>query len=246
MNARLQGGAQVVQGKHTISNPKASWYAALASALMIIDNRFSNQGRHNLGLSARIMGDSICVRTEILKSHRWGSGLTEDYDYRLRLLLEGIKIEYQPFAVGFGQAPRTWKEAKFQRLRWLKGHADTGSIYRWELFSAGFRSGDFSQVDGALSTLVPSYSTLALFSSIAFIFTLLLDSSCRVPFMVIGSATLILWFLYPFLGLALEKAPLQSYLVTVSGPFYILWRSWLLIRTKLLGSKINWVRTPHQ
>ncbi|MGC8880429.1 MAG: glycosyltransferase family 2 protein, partial [Anaerolineae bacterium] len=51
MDARLARGDRVVQGQHRISNPGAGWFAALTWAMFMIDNRFQNLGRSNLGLS---------------------------------------------------------------------------------------------------------------------------------------------------------------------------------------------------
>ena len=62
MNARLENGDDVIQGQHIIANPHAGWFPLLAWAMFIIDNRFQNQGRVNLGFSAKHMGDSICFR----------------------------------------------------------------------------------------------------------------------------------------------------------------------------------------
>ena len=92
MNVRISQGGKVIQGKHVISNPEDGWIPSLSWALMTIDNRFNNQGRANLNLSAKNMGDSICYKSEVIKNIGFGKGLTEDYQYRYRLLLERIVL----------------------------------------------------------------------------------------------------------------------------------------------------------
>src|SRR5207237_7553717 len=82
MDARLSGGASVIQGQHRIRNPRDGWFPALTWAMFIIDNRLQNLGRTNLGLSAKNMGDSICFRADVLRRLGWGEGLTEDYAFR--------------------------------------------------------------------------------------------------------------------------------------------------------------------
>lgn len=246
MNNRLNKGAQVLQGRHIISNPQAGPYPALAWSLMTIDNRYSNHGRHNLGFSAKHMGDSICFRTEVLRRLGWGGGLTEDYEFRLRLLLEGIHIEYEPLAIGYGQAPLTWKEAQVQRLRWLKGTSVASERYSRRLLLAGLRNRDLSQIEGALSALVPSYTTLTLLSLLAFLLSLVWSSPLAQPFRILGLVVLCLWFLYPFFGLALEKAPRWAYLAIFTGPVFMLWRSFLRLRVLIAGEDITWVRTTHR
>ncbi len=127
MNARFIAGATVVQGRHVIRNPQAGWFPALTWAMFMIDNRFENLGRSNLGFSAKNMGDSICFRADILKKYGWGSGLTEDFAFRQKLLLEGIHISYEPDAVGYGDAALNWNEAAPQRrslvARFLPGQS---------------------------------------------------------------------------------------------------------------------------
>src|SRR3990172_8955347 len=132
MDARLAGGDRVIQGQHVIRNPGDGWFPALTWAMFLIDNRFQNLGRSNLGWSAKNMGDSICLRADILRRLGWGEGLTEDYQLRQLLLLAGIKISYEAFAKGYGEAPRTWAQARAQRGRWLRGTRQSSrqSAYR--------------------------------------------------------------------------------------------------------------------
>ena len=67
------------------------------------------------------MGDSICFRSEVIKKFGYGKGLAEDYQFRFRLLLENIRIDYEPSAIGYGQAPLSLKIAQHQHSRWRKG-----------------------------------------------------------------------------------------------------------------------------
>jgi hypothetical protein len=52
-------------------------------------------------------------------------------------------------------------------------------------------------------------------------------------------------FAYPLLGLLLEKAPLRAYLAILSGPVFILWRTWLALTARFGGRSVVWVRTAH-
>jgi len=242
---RFDQGAKVIQGRHIISNPEEGWYPALAWALMTIDNRYNNQGRHNMKLSAKHMGDSICFRSHILRRLGWGESLTDDYEFRLRLLLEGVRIEYEPRAIGFGQAPLTWKEAQTQRLRWLKGVTDARQRYSIQLLLSGIKNRNLAQLDGAFSSLVPSYTTLTLLSLLAFLLSFTWDSPLAQAYRIIGAVVLFFWFLYPIIGLALERAPRWAYLIILTGPAFMLWRSFLRLRIFFSSKAITWVRTNH-
>jgi cellulose synthase/poly-beta-1,6-N-acetylglucosamine synthase-like glycosyltransferase len=249
MNNRLaQGnsGCAVIQGRHVISNPRAGWFPALTWAMMTIDCRLYSQGRANLGLSARHMGDSICFRTEVLERIGWGSGLTEDYELRLQLLLEGVRIAYEPAARGYGQAPTTWQEAQAQRVRWASGIANAGQRYRKQLLIAGMKRRNWSILDGALGAMIPSYSTLTMIALLLAGASLVWNAALPGWLPVAGLAILALCFIYPWFGLMLEKAPGWAYLAILSGPLFMIWRTWIKLLARWRGQKVNWVRTPHR
>ena len=252
MDQRLTQGSQVIQGKHVIINPGQGWFPSLTWAMFTIDNRYQNLGRTNLGLSAKIMGDSICFRVDLLKKMGWGQGLTDDYQLRQRLLLEGIKVEYEPEAIGYGEAPRTWSQAVAQRSRWLRGTSESSRRYRLDMLIEGIRRKDTALIDGAVQSLLPSYSTVTLLVVAGFVIQLGLNFLLNSSSLQISTGLIIVWgllamvlFFYPFLGLALEKAPLRAYLVILSGPWFIVWRTFLALFSRYMNKTSNWVRTAH-
>jgi cellulose synthase/poly-beta-1,6-N-acetylglucosamine synthase-like glycosyltransferase len=246
LSYRLERGSNVIQGKHVISNPRAGWFPALTWAMMTIDNRLFSYGRTILKLSARHLGDSICLRSDILKRSGWGGGLTEDYELRLKLLLEGIRIEFEPSAIGRGQAPVTWKEAQVQRMRWARGVMDTGKRYRKQLLREGIQQGDLAKLDGGLSASLPSYTSLSLLSICMLLLHLSFPELFTSLLTYLWACLVLVWFLYPLVGLALEKAPVWAYMVILSGPLFMLWRSWIKVKAGLSSGKITWVRTKHR
>jgi cellulose synthase/poly-beta-1,6-N-acetylglucosamine synthase-like glycosyltransferase len=250
MAARLSQGDQVVQGQHRISNPRDGWFPALMWAMFTIDNRFQNMGRANLGFSAKNMGDSICLQSSVLRQIGWGEGLTEDYDLRLRLLLEGIRIAYEPSAIGCGQAAATWASARRQRERWLVGVRHSKRRHLSPLLRLTLRCPTGALMDGLAQIVFPPYSTLAVISALAVSLQLAanLAWSRVIPAILLWSWTGVLCalVLYPFLGLTLERAPWRAYLVIWTGPVFVLWRTWLAVRSRLWGRSVRWVRTPRR
>jgi cellulose synthase/poly-beta-1,6-N-acetylglucosamine synthase-like glycosyltransferase len=249
MDARLAQGDQVIQGQHVISNPESGWFPALTWAMFLVDNRFQNLGRSNLGWSAKHMGDSICFRAAILRQMGWGEGLTEDYQLRQRLLLAGIKIVYEPAAKGYGEAAHTWAQARAQRARWLRGTRDASQQFAGLLLSEGLKRRDLALLDGALQAYLPSYSTLTLISAILLATQVLVNWLVEPLFswsLVAAWAGVVgLLFVYPLAGLALEKAPLKAYLAILSGPLFILWRTWLALTARFGSKPVTWMRTAH-
>ena len=246
MDAHLSAGGQAIQGRHCISNPHVGWFAALTWSMFMVDNRFQNQGRSNLGLSAKLMGDSICFKADLLKHMGWSThGLTEDYEFRMKLLLEGVRIRYEPAAVAYGEAPATWSAARVQRYRWLRGAHEASRRYALMMLREGLRRRDLALLDGAAQSLLPSYSTLTLVSVVGLIANLAVGAAVA-PGLIYGWLGLVAVLgVYPFFGLALERAPLLAYLVILSGPVFIVWRTWLSLASRFGGKEITWVRTEH-
>lgn len=249
MDAHLAAGKQVIQGQHVISNPDAGWFPALTWAMFLVDNRYQNLGRVNLGMSAKHMGDSICFRADVLRRFGWGEGLTEDYQLRQRLLLEGIHIYYEPSAKGLGEATLTWQQARNQRARWLKGATDAGKQFRGQLLREGIKRRDIAILDGALQAYIPSFSTLTLICGAMLVIKLLLrfvgDFDIPDGLIIAWIVMLVILFLYPLFGLALERAPLKAYPAILSGPVFIFWRTWLAFNARYGQKQVTWIRTTH-
>jgi cellulose synthase/poly-beta-1,6-N-acetylglucosamine synthase-like glycosyltransferase len=249
LNARLAQGDQVIQGQHLISNPDKGWFPGLTWAMFLVDNRFQNLGRVNLGWSAKNMGDSICFRADILRRLGWGEGLADDYELRQRLLLEGIKITYEPEAIGRGEAPLSWAQARAQRARWIQGTRESSRKFARRMLREGLRRRNSALLDGALQAYLPSYSTLTMLSVLFLLIQLLANwrfgqifsSSLIAAWMAIAGVL----FSYPLIGLALERAPLRAYLAILSGPLFIIWRGWLVMSLRLSKGRALWVRTAH-
>ncbi len=247
VDAGLAQGHRIVQGRHVIANPQDGPYPALAWVMMTLDNRLQNQGRSNLSGSARLMGDSVCYRAGILEHAGWqGDSLTEDYDLRLRLLLAGVRIHYLPEAVGRGEAPVTWADARRQRARWLVGSRQARRRYAWPLLRAFLRRPSFALLDGFLqSTLLP-YSPLVVLTGLLWAANLALLPWTGAGLLIAWSSALLLLALYPFLGLAVERAPGWAYRALLVGPFFILWRTGMDLLIRLGLKKATWVRTPRR
>jgi cellulose synthase/poly-beta-1,6-N-acetylglucosamine synthase-like glycosyltransferase len=249
MDWRLAQGDQVIQGQHVILNPNQGWYPALTSAMFLIDNRFQNLGRTNLGWSAKNMGDSICFRADILRKLGWGEGLTEDYHFRFQLLLNGIRIMYEPAAVGYGEAPLTWAQAGAQRARWLRGTYDTSQQYVKRLLMEGVKKHNLAMLDGALQASFPSYSTLSVMVLVILAIQISIDyfigSISLWPLLIAWAAIVITLLIYPLFGLALERAPFRAYIAILVGPYFILWRTWLALVSRFGKKQVTWIRTEH-
>lgn len=249
MDWRLAQGDKVIQGQHVIRNPGQGWFPALTWAMFLIDNRFQNLGRSNLGWSAKNMGDSICFRVDVLLQLGWGEGLTEDYQLRHRLLLSDIRIAYEPSAMGYGEAAVTWTQAQAQRARWLRGTHDTSRQYVKHLLMEAIRKRNPAMLDGAIQGSFPSYSTLSLLSLAVLAAQVAVNyfiASIFPPPLISGWVVVVtVLLIYPLLGLALERAPIKAYVAILLGPYFMLWRTWLALKSRFGRKQVTWIRTEH-
>jgi cellulose synthase/poly-beta-1,6-N-acetylglucosamine synthase-like glycosyltransferase len=195
------------------------------------------------------MGDSICLHADVLRHIGWGEGLTEDYQLRQRLLLEGIRIAYEPAAKGYGEAPLTWTQARAQRARWLRGTRDASRQFARRLLREGIRRHDTAMLDGALQAYFPSYSTLTLASILLTLkqvaTNLLAEPIYPLELIAAWLAVAGTLFVYPLIGLAAERAPLKAYAIILSGTLFVLWRTWLAVIARFGRRPVTWIRTAH-
>jgi cellulose synthase/poly-beta-1,6-N-acetylglucosamine synthase-like glycosyltransferase len=249
MDARISGGAEAVQGQHVICNPESGLFPALTWAMFLIDNRLQNLGRANLGWSAKNMGDSICIGAATLRRLGWGEGLTEDYQLRHRLLLDGVVIGYEADAKGFGEAPSSWGMARAQRARWLRGTHDSSRQHASRLLAEGLRRREIALLDGALQAYLPSYSSLTVIAlgaaGLAFVLYALLGETPPAGLITGWCLAVGMLLAYPFLGLLAEKAPWRAYAAVLLGPAYVVWRTWLALFSRFRARQVVWIRTPH-
>jgi len=244
--ALLSKGDLVLQGKHVIANPGASAFSALADADMRLNNRIRNQAKENLGLSARLMGDAMCFRREILEAHPFrADSLTEDREYGIQLLAEGVRVGFVPEAVSRGQATTRWRDATGQRLRWYAGVGQLQRRYIGRLLVAALKNRNVDALVMAVELAVLPFSLLSILATSLVLIVIVLPLAIRTglvaPSLMLAGAAL----LYPVLGLLAEQAPLSDFLALAYGPVYVAWRAWIGLKAQLLRDKVPWVRTKH-
>ena len=153
------------------------------------------------------------------------------------------------------QMPANQQEAleqaqfELQRARWLRGTHDASRQFARKLLVQGLTRRDAAKLDGAFQAYAPSYSTLTAISVLALGLQLTINRQIRGIFsrkllgawLVLVSAL----FGYPLMGLALERAPSKAYFAILSGPVFIVWRSWLALKARFGTQAIPWIRTEH-
>ncbi len=245
---KLASGAQVVQGQHIILHPEGGYFNALAHADMRLNNRIRNQAKDNLGLSARLMGDAMAFRRELLERFPWQGvqSLTEDRAYGLHLVTQGVRIHFEPLARSYGQAAGRWRDATPQRLRWYGGAFELQRKYLPILWRTIWQQRSWDALDKLLELTLPPYSFLAAGAFLLFVAQLFLWRFGQWPFFLLGwgAVLLALAIAYPLLGLIVTRSPWPCYRAMLVGPFYVFWRIGIGLWVRMRHGSWAWVRTP--
>ncbi len=112
------------------------------------------------------------------------------------------------------------------------------------MLKEGLKRLDFALLDGALYAHLPSYSTLTLLAGIFVVISQVLKRQIWSLLPAAWLAAFILLFAFPLINLVFDRAPLKAFLVILTGPVFIVWRSALGIYSRFLRRKLDWVRTP--
>jgi cellulose synthase/poly-beta-1,6-N-acetylglucosamine synthase-like glycosyltransferase len=164
MNNRLCKGDKLVQGYLDAKNPYDTWVAGtFAISFWVIDHIW-HLAKTNIGLSSVLGGTGMCITTEVLKRHGWGATcLTEDMEFTMKSLTEGIKTTWAHDAIVYDEKPLTFKQSWNQRKRWAQGQFDVAHRFIPKMLKAGIQKRDIRILDGCLHLLQPHFLILSTF-----------------------------------------------------------------------------------
>jgi len=166
MNARLAAGADVVQGYLDTKNPDDSWVTKAISTGYSVSSRLFQLSRENVGMSAALGGTGYCIRVATLRAFPPDPAcVTDDAELQMRLLREGIRVEWAHDAVTFDEKPLTLQASNAQRTRWMQGRWDVARRHLLPLLARAFRHADHAALDGAIACVQPSRSAVAVLAT---------------------------------------------------------------------------------
>ncbi|MDD3363909.1 MAG: glycosyltransferase family 2 protein [Syntrophomonas sp.] len=254
MNSKLKKGFRSIQGYLDTKNPNDSWVTASYATAYWSMNRMWQLARFNKGLSNALGGTGVCLEYKLLKEYGWGATcLTEDLEFTMKLLLNGIKTSWAHEAKVYDEKPVLFSQTWRQRTRWLSGHWNVALRYMIPLVKKGIKEKKWYPIDGAIYLFQPFAITIMLFN-----FIMGAAYACfpqqplfATPFSGLAPAWVwwslaVLGYCYPMLGLILEKAPRKAYFYYITYPFYGL--TWFPVTVWGLFQRNNqgeWAHTAH-
>lgn len=160
MNSRYQKGERLIQGYLDSKNPNDTWVSGVFAISFWITNAVWSRAKYNIGLSSILGGTGMCIAVDILKKYGWeATCLTEDMEFTMKSLLEGIPTTWCDNAIVYDEKALTFKQSWNQRKRWVQGHFDVGERYIPKLLKEGIKNGISSSltVSSIFFSLISSF-----------------------------------------------------------------------------------------
>ncbi len=241
VNNAFESGWRVVQG-HRVAKNVNTPVALLDAVSEEINNHLMRQGHRALGLSSGLIGSGMAFEYNLFKQLMPLIVTTGGFDkeLELRILQNGIRIEYLVNALCYDEKVQTPQVFENQRTRWI---AAQFKYLKRDLFS-GIKSlitkGNIDYFDKAIQTvLFPRVILLGTLSVCMVISFLLKD----INLIVLSSLQLVLLIgcFYMTIPAKLKKKIGWSELSQIPGLFLRFLRTF----TKIKEANRRFIHTPH-
>ncbi|ANT64914.1 glycosyltransferase family 2 protein [Prosthecochloris sp. CIB 2401] len=236
-------GTRVVQGYNGVNNPSAGWRPALIDAAFNVFNHLRLAASSVLTGSASLKGNGMAFKISVLEQYGWPChSIVEDLEFTLRLLQDGIPVEYNPDAVITSEMVTTSKNATSQRSRWEGGRFGLVKSMTAPLLRQFISTGRIKFLYAWADLALPPLGLLVLLFIPGTIAGILLGK-----FWVWVSASYWMITLWYFIaGQIQRKAPLATWLSLFAAPLYVLWKIPIYLKMAVRKKGEEWVRTTRE
>ncbi len=154
MNKVFSDGYQIVTSYRNSKNYGDNWISAGYALWFLRESEYLNHARMLLGASCAVSGTGFMFGRDILeKSGGWKYYLlTEDIEFTVHNVVEGIKIGYCKDAIVYDEQPTKFGASWRQRMRWSRGYLQVFRKYGRKLIG-GVLKGDFSCFDMSMAIM---------------------------------------------------------------------------------------------
>lgn len=232
MNNKLCKGEKVIQGYINAKNPCDTWISGTFAIAFWVVNHIWHLAKYNLGLSSVLGGTGMCISTDVLERFGWGATcLTEDMEFTMKVLLQGIRTTWAHDAIVYDEKPLTFMQSWRQRKRWAQGHFDVASRYIGKLIIEGIHKRDIRMLDGVLHLVQPHFlllsTTFVILSYVYHFFPFYTNIIYKLLPLEVWTIIAIGQYIFPVIVLARIRAPLKCWLYLILYPLFIY--SWIPI-----------------
>jgi 1,2-diacylglycerol 3-beta-glucosyltransferase len=244
IDRRLRSGASAVQVDYVAGNPEDSHVSALRFGAFALADTVRFLGKQRLGFSCGLVGTGMGFRRELLERTPWtATGLVEDGEYHLHLVLAGERAEFVPEASVSQAVPTSMRASSEQQARWERGRLQLIRNWSPRLLGAGLAGRDVVRVQAGLECLLPPQSLIAAGNLGSLLAGLLLRHR-RLTALSAVSLTAQATFILA--GLRLVRAPASVYRALLLAPLLIVSKIGLYARFLLGRGPTGWTRTERE
>ncbi|HLX11507.1 MAG TPA: glycosyltransferase family 2 protein [Bacteroidota bacterium] len=243
-------GARVIQIADIVAARPGIWNSEVIRFGFTLYNIARPLGRKQLGLSAGLRGNGMCIGADVLREVPWQAySIAEDLEYGLILLLHGIRVEFAPEASVIATMPVEARHSVSQRSRWETGRYGVIKNYAPKLFIKAITHFSFVYLDALIDLIMPPFVNLT-----AFIFAMAaIHLCCLLMGVEAVGAFGWLWCIalgaaavHALAGLIAAKADSGLYASLVYVPRYALWKLKIYLSLLWKGVPDSWIRTTRE
>jgi len=169
MDRTFREGYDIITSYRNSKNYGDNWISAGYALCFLRESRFLNHARQALGTSCSVTGTGFLFSRRILeKQGGWPfHTLTEDTEFSVSHILDGVRIGFCERAVFYDEQPVSFRQSWRQRMRWVKGYLQVIRTHGKGLLN-GMLRGRFACFDMSM-TIMPAFvlSLAGLFSGTA-------------------------------------------------------------------------------
>jgi len=251
MNSYLEQGSDAIQCSDMVEPRPGAWSSEITRLGFTLYNYVRPMGRRIIGASAGVRGNGMCFSADVLQRVPWTTySLTEDLEYGLILLLNGIKVAFAPEAVVLAAMPADVRNAETQRARWERGRLPVIRMYSAALLREAARRRSLALLDAFLELVIPPFVNLfgvvtaCLILNVVVWLPGLIGTSSFVAYWLV---IFVLGIIHVVLGLIAAGADRNLYMALFHIPRYAIWKVLLYARiVRRSGPDREWIRTTRE
>lgn len=250
LDAHLRDGAEAIQTSDMVAGNSRSWSSEITRLGFTLYNFARPLGRGVVGGSAGLRGNGMCFSATLLRRLPWNAfEVTEDLQYGLYLLLNGVKVRFAPNTGVLATMPAIAANAESQRVRWERGRLPVKRQYAWKLLSGAARKISFPLLDSWIDLVTPPFVHLmSLNGFVLFLHVVLwmISPGLFAGYLTAWGIVSGLGLVHVLAGLVSAGADARLYVALLHVPRYAAWK--MLLRRKHPPSTApkDWVRTARE
>ncbi len=250
LNYYINSGAKSIQCSDMVKPQPNSWSAEMTRIGLMLYNYLRPLGKKMLGFSAGLRGNGMCFTSGLITEYPWRAySQTEDLEYGLNLLLNGVTTIFAPEAVVNAIMPSNPANAETQRARWEMGRLPVVKKYCLRLFSEALKKRSMVLLDSFVDLISPAFVNLfcctVLMLTVNILF-MVLNFDFSITILSIWLALLFFQIFYVLSGLKIAGADRNTYKALYNVPRYAVWKFLLYAKLAFKGHSKLWIRTTRE